>query len=437
MGGIKVTYQEALAWIHGRLKFGSRPGLDRINALLERLDNPQNKIKTIHIAGTNGKGSTVTYLRTLFQEQGLVVGTYTSPFIERFNERISINGQQIPDEDLVKLVEKFQGLTAELDQIEDLNGITEFEVVTAMMFDYFEEQQVDLAIIEVGLGGTLDCTNVITPLASAITTIGYDHMDILGDTLAEIARQKAGIIKKNRPVVIGKVPDEALAEIVAKALLEESPIYRLNQEYQVTYEKPLKTWGEQFTFENSDRVLHQLKIPLIGQHQTENASVALELFLIVAPIFGIKATDKEIQSALNLAVWPGRMEKISDEPLIILDGAHNEPAIEVLVDNIKKEFKNREIYTLFSALSTKDIRKMLGLLKEIPRQHLHLTIFDSPKSETLDNYLEIAPDVPRFTSWQSALAEITQEMSSEDVLLITGSLYFISEVRNELLGGVQ
>ena len=206
--------EEAIAWIHSRKKFGSRPGLERIQALLDKVDNPEKKVPVIHIAGTNGKGSTVAYLRSILIEAGVTVGSFTSPYIEEFNERIAIDAQPIPDNQLIVYVEKYQPIVAELDRDPAISGITEFEILTAIMLDYFATEQVDVAIVEVGLGGLLDSTNVVKPILTAITTIGYDHMDVLGDTLNEIAGQKAGIIKKNVPVVTGKITKGPLIEIV-------------------------------------------------------------------------------------------------------------------------------------------------------------------------------------------------------------------------------
>lgn len=203
----------SIDWIHSRLKFGIKPGLSRIVYLLEQLGNPQNKFKTVHVAGTNGKGSTVTFLSNILQQYGLQVGTFTSPYIEIFNERIAINGRYISDEDLNRIVGVIKPIVLKMDEDVDLVNITEFEILTAIGYYYFADQAVDIALIEVGLGGLYDSTNVITPLVSAITTIGMDHQDILGDTLAKIASEKAGIIKSGVPVVV------AIAKVCLKKLI--------------------------------------------------------------------------------------------------------------------------------------------------------------------------------------------------------------------------
>lgn len=434
-----LTIEEAIEWIHSRLAFGSRPGLDRIEALLALVENPEKKVPTIHVAGTNGKGSTVSYLRALIQETGLTVGTFTSPYIESFNERIAIDGKAIPDDDLVILVEQIQPLIAQLDQQEAVSGITEFEILTAMGLMYFVEKKVDVAVIEVGLGGLLDSTNVVEPMLTAITTIGMDHTDILGDTLEEIAAQKAGIIKTGIPVVTGNIQSQALAVIEAQAQDKQAQTYRFNQEYEVAYHNPDPQWGEIFDFYNEAGKLTELKTSLLGQHQIENAGVAIQTFYLFCKLKSVPFKEKEVRDGLKKTFWPARMERMSSEPLIILDGAHNEHAMKRLVENMKREFNNYHINILFSALETKDISKMLEQLLEIPNSEITLTSFEYPKALDLaKNYQNV--DESRITVaslWQFGLADLLERTSSEDLILVTGSLYFVSEVRQLLqtIGG--
>ncbi|MDT2612617.1 bifunctional folylpolyglutamate synthase/dihydrofolate synthase [Enterococcus dongliensis] len=433
MRRIDLTIEEAIAWIHSRKKFGSRPGLARIQALLTKLDNPEKKVPAIHIAGTNGKGSTVAYLRSILLEAGVTVGSFTSPYIEEFNERIAIDGKSITDVELIHYVKKFQPIVAELDQDPAINGITEFEILTAMMLDYFAAEKVDVAIIEVGLGGLLDSTNVVQPILTAITTIGYDHMDILGDTLNEIAYQKAGIIKRNIPVVTGNITKGPLIEIIEKAAAETAKIYRYGEEYQVDYLRPDPTWGELFNFTDRRGKLSSLKVPLLGRHQVENAGVAIELFHLYCEQIGLPFEEKTIQKGLAKAQWPARMEKISNEPLIVMDGAHNGHAIERLVENIKREFSGYNIKILFSALETKDVDQMLTLLSTIPRVKIYLTTFEYPKALELSRFDKLDSRFEVVSLWQFGLGELLENMQADDLLLITGSLYFVSEVRQLLL----
>ncbi|CAM3267599.1 bifunctional folylpolyglutamate synthase/dihydrofolate synthase [Vagococcus fessus] len=431
-----MTYQEALDWIHGRLAFGNRPGLQRVEALLEKLDNPQNKIKTVHIAGTNGKGSTVTDLRCLLEEENLKVGTYTSPFITYFNERIAINNRPIPNDELVRWVLKLQPLVAELDATEEVSGITEFEIVTALMFGYFAEQKVDIAIVEVGLGGLLDCTNVIMPLASAITTIGMDHMDILGNTIEEIAFQKAGIIKVEVPVVLGDLPEEAVSVITGEANSKTSSVYKYGESFKSSEQQSVEWVGEMFAYQSDELNLSEVMVSLIGKHQVDNASVAIKLYELLAQPLGYKCSEGTIKSALSKAHWSGRMEVIRKEPLIILDGAHNEPAVTRLVESLASMAHDRKIHVMFASLSTKDCQPMIELFQTLPNVELTVTTFDYPKARAIKDYpASVLSEVKSERNWQEGLLKLTKACHSEDMVVVTGSLYFISQVRAFILGG--
>ncbi|WP_429948869.1 bifunctional folylpolyglutamate synthase/dihydrofolate synthase [Enterococcus sp. AZ101] len=431
---MSLTIEEAIDWIHSRLLFGSRPGLDRVEELLKRVDNPEIKVPTIHIAGTNGKGSTVTYLRCMLEELGLKVGTFTSPYIEQFNERIAINGRGISDDQIILYVEKYQALIKEMDQHPESAGITEFETLTVMALDYFLDEQVDIAIIEVGLGGLLDSTNVVKPMLTAITTIGKDHTEILGETIEAIAFQKAGIIKEKIPVVTGNIEETAFVVISEVATEKNSTIYRYEQDYKANYLHPDKNWGEIFDFYGEVGKLPKVKVPLLGRHQVENAAVAIQLFYLYCQMRQINFTDRDVYHGLAQAQWPARMEKISNEPLIILDGAHNDHAMRRLAENLKKEFPNREIHILFSALSSKNIDQMIAILRKVPNVHLYLTTFDYPRAVELTKMAHYEDEKTEIVSlWQFGLGEILEKMSSEDLMLVTGSLYFVSQVRELLL----
>lgn len=426
------TGEEAVEWIHSRKKFGSRPGLTRVNHLLELLGNPEKQVKGIHVAGTNGKGSTVMYLRCLLAETGLTVGTFTSPYIESFYERIAVNGKPIPAEDFVQLVNQFMPLIEAMDQEERYQGITEFEILTAMAFVYFKDT-VDLAIFEAGIGGLLDSTNVIQPLFTTITTIGLDHVDILGDTEEKIAQQKAGIIKSQVPMVTGNISKESLREIEAVAKTNQAPLYRYGEEYQATYLYHEERNGEVFDFENSQLTLHKLTTPLLGKHQIENAAVALQLFCLYCAKIQRPVEEAEIRKALMKVRWPARMEKISDHPTIIIDGAHNPHAVERLAVNIEEEFTQGEVYLLFSAITTKNIEGMLRRIQEVPNLHLAVTTFDYPNAVKMADYQKasLGDTLTFYPDWRQGIKEITHKMTAKDTLFVTGSLYFVSQVREE------
>lgn len=427
------TYEEALNWIHGRKIFGMKPGLKRMEWMLEKLGSPQEKIKAIHVAGTNGKGSTVTFLRNMLEANGKIVGTFTSPYIETFNERISVNGSPISDEEIIRLANIVYPLACELEETE-LDGPTEFEVITTMMFIYFGEGHADVVVIEVGLGGLLDSTNVVTPIVSVITTIGLDHMQILGESLVEIASQKAGIIKPNVPVVAGKIPEKALKIIQTIAEKNCSPIKIFKKDYWSSKCQTLPTWGEQFTFEDEYIYLNQIQIKMLGQHQIENAMVALEALQTYCHQTGLKLNHEATRRGLKKAFWPGRMEKISDSPMIVLDGAHNEPAIRRLIETINADFRQQEIHLIFAVLQDKAVSNMISLLDDLPNVRIILTTFDNPraiKTKELQSYVKSGITIKEH--WQEALADVIQEIDEKDIIFITGSLYFISEVRELLL----
>lgn len=425
------TIEEAIQFIESRQKFGSKPGLQRINALLDELEHPERELSIVHIAGTNGKGSTVSFLSSMLQETGLTVGTFTSPYIEILNERIAINGLPIPDEALLAAVQKIQPIVDSADPNSALFEITEFELLTAAAFYYFKEEKIDIAVVEVGLGGLYDSTNVVSPLLTAITTIGMDHEQVLGDTIEKIAAQKAGIIKKGIPVVTGNITENALAVIDDTAQKQQAKIYHFNESYQIDYKGPHSKWGEQFDFYNENGKISKLLTSLFGKHQTENAAVAIQLFYLVCQLKKIPFDEKNVRNGLLNTSWPARMEIISQDPLIILDGAHNEQAMKRLTENMNQEFKNRHIYVIFSALERKNVESMLKQLLEIPNADIYLTNFDYSGVLRLEkNYQEMNEKRINVVSlWQFGLANILEKIASDDIILVTGSLYFVAEVR--------
>lgn len=338
-----VTIDEALDWIHSRLKFNIRPGLSRVSALLDLLDHPEQHLSMIHVAGTNGKGSTVAFVRSIFMKAGLKkVASYTSPFIETFGERMAINTQPMPDDKIIEYVNLLQPLVAQLDADEKLTGITEFEIITAMGFKYFYDEKVDLAVIEVGLGGLMDSTNVIQPEVCAITTIGLDHVDILGKTYEAIAAQKAGIIKEGIPVVSGNIGPEALAVIQKTAQEHHSQLFEFKKAYKIEVLK-----DECFNFTNDHLNLIRIEKSLLGFHQIENAAMAIEIADLYAQRVGIPLTEVAIREGLASAYWPARMEQIAESPLTLLDGAHNVHAMKRMLENLKKEQSGKKNYDPF------------------------------------------------------------------------------------------
>ncbi|WP_407350635.1 folylpolyglutamate synthase/dihydrofolate synthase family protein [Lactococcus garvieae] len=428
-----MTIETALEWIHSRLKFNIRPGLTRIEALLKLLGNPEKELSMLHIAGTNGKGSTVAFTRGILEQLGLTVATFTSPFIETFGERMAINGHPIPDEKLIKYVEQLKPLVEEMDKDERLAGITEFEIITALAFRYFADEHVDVALIEVGLGGLLDSTNVIQPVATAITTIGMDHMDILGDTLEKIAAQKAGIIKPYTPLVTGKIADEALAVIAETAQTNQAKHYQYSIDYQVEILE-----NERFNYKDDEIHLLNLEKSLLGLHQIDNAALAVKLTMVYAHKIGLSLSEEAIRVGLRRTFWPARMEEVSQAPLTLLDGAHNVHAMQRLLENLKNEFSGRKITILFSALVTKDITEMIKMMQTVDNSKLILTTFDYPKALKLEDFAYLEKEnVTLAEDWKSTYAALKENLHEDDVLLMTGSLYFMSQIRAYILASEQ
>ncbi|MBS4460162.1 bifunctional folylpolyglutamate synthase/dihydrofolate synthase [Lactococcus petauri] len=424
-----MTIETALEWIHSRLKFNIRPGLTRIEALLKLLGNPEKELSMLHVAGTNGKGSTVAFTRAILEQLDLTVATFTSPFIETFGERMAINGHPIPDDKLIMYVEQLKPFVEEMDKDENLAGITEFEIITALAFRYFADEHVDVALIEVGLGGLLDSTNVIQPVATAITTIGMDHMDILGDTLEKIAAQKAGIIKPNTPLVTGKIADEALAVIVQTAQKNQAQHYQYGIDYQVEILE-----NERFNYKDDEIHLLNLEKALLGLHQIDNAALAVKLTMVYAQKVGLSLSEEAIRKGLKRTFWPARMEEISRAPLTLLDGAHNVHAMQRLLENLKNEFSGHKITILFSALVTKDIPEMIKMLQTVDNSELILTTFDYPKALKLEDFTYLEKEnVALAEDWKSTYSALKANLQKDDVLLMTGSLYFMSQIRAYIL----
>ncbi|MGU7961963.1 bifunctional folylpolyglutamate synthase/dihydrofolate synthase [Streptococcus suis] len=384
--------------------------MEKIEYALELLGNPQFAVPVIHVAGTNGKGSTIAFLRQLFQAHGLRVGSFVSPHMVSVHDRICIDSQPISDHDFQCYLQKVYDLEQEV--AARYEPFRYFEVMVLIMFLYFQDQQPDLALVEVGIGGLLDTTNVVAPALSLITSIGMDHQDLLGSTLREIAEQKAGIIKENVPVVLGPLCPETTAICRHIAQDKQASVHQFGQEF--TYKA-----GQ---FSNADIDLSELVLGLAGHHQEENAAVALQTFLLYMASSQQAISPQLIQQALAQTSWPGRLELVAQEPTIYLDGAHNVPAIERLIEFIQEQ--EEPVTILFSALRRKDFQEMLELLEEkLPHTPLVLTSFayDGALSEENRQGREYVEDYRAFIEdWQSG---------GQGILIVTGSLYFISEVR--------
>lgn len=416
--------------IHEFNRFGMVLGLDRMEELLRRLGNPQDDLKVIHVAGTNGKGSVSKYLEEGLSACGYKMGLYTSPYIETFNERIRYDGADISDEDLEYYGQKVVS-AAEAMVADGLDSPTEFEVVTAIAFLYFADRQADITILEVGLGGIGDSTNVVkSPLASVITSISYDHMAQLGSSLAEIAVNKAGIIKTGCPV-IANVPQRDAAKIIArKAYAMGSRLYDISGiRAAVSDETP---FSQKVSMELYEKSYSDVEISMVGRHQAENLKTALATLEILRKSGAVKLDREALYEGLKRARQPGRFEVISEDPLVIIDGAHNEAGAQALQETMAQHFAGKKILLVAGILADKEIDSIVKFLTKIT-DHIIVTEPDNPRklaAEKLAEHVaefgaaaEAVPDV------EAAVHRAKELADGYDVILFAGSLYLIGDVR--------
>lgn len=397
------TRQDVFDWLSGQLRFGIKPGLERMSWMIEQLGLEERP--SIHVAGTNGKGSTVAFLRAMAMENGLSVGTFTSPYIIQFEERIMLNGEPIPEDALVAVANRVKGCADEAPET-----LTEFELLTMMAWCYFDDTRPDLIIWEVGLGGRLDSTNVLThPLATIVTSIGHDHQGILGDTLEEIALEKYGIMKHGVPM-FHSVEKKSLIELLHQ---KGDDVGSSIHDVRLLVKKIVDGADTVVTYENMPSVV----LGLTGHHQAYNGACA------VAVARHLGWSDEAIRRGLERAQHPGRYEVVSKCPRIILDGAHNQEGIEALVVQARHE---QDVTVLTAILADKDRDAMIHTLQEVG--DMYETTFDFPRARTRDH---LERDGARFVEWKRWLND-WMEAPTSGTLIVTGSLYFISEVRRFL-----
>ncbi len=409
-------------------------GLERMVELLALRGNPHLKLKVIHVGGTNGKGSTIAFLKNMLEKMGLRVGVFSSPYLIHYTDQISINGESIPEARLEALMADYQSLL-EGEAAANLQGTTEFEIITAIAYDYFASEQVDVAIMEVGMGGLLDSTNVCQPILTGITTIGLDHVALLGDTLEAIAEQKAGIIKQGIPLVTGHIAPEALAVIDCIAEGKDAPRLAYGANYHVSHQENVVT-GEVFDYTSSLRQ-GRFQTGLLGLHQIENAGMAIALLDTFCKEDGRELVSNDLLGqALEETSWPGRLEIVSRDPLMILDGAHNPHAIKALLVTLQERFADHHKEILFTCIKTKALEDMLDLLGAMPDTELTLTHFADSRA-TDESVLKEAAKSRNlsYQDWHDFLDQNLTDKKEEKqtVRIVTGSLYFLSQVRAYLM----
>ncbi|MCX8111473.1 MAG: bifunctional folylpolyglutamate synthase/dihydrofolate synthase [Syntrophorhabdaceae bacterium] len=414
-------YSESMEYLSGLERSGILFGLDNIKWILESIDNPQNKLKCVHVAGTNGKGSVSTMLSFIMKESGYRVGKYTSPHLVRFNERIVIDEKEIDDSDIVEIIDFIR---EKIERRGTKRKFSYFDFTTAMAFEYFYRKKVDIAIIEVGLGGRLDSTNVILPLVSIITNVELDHTDYLGNSLEEVAREKSGIIKERIPVVTG-VDKRSISVIEEVAGQRSSPLLILGRDF--FYKKQ----DEQvMTYGGHKKTLEDLYINLMGDHQLNNASIALCVIELLAEN-GYNIPDRAIYNGLANVKWPGRLEVVRREPTIILDGAHNLHAIGVLSQFIEARYVNTRKILIFGVLADKDYKGMLKRLIPI----VDTVIFTKPDTQRALSPYKMANLVDNCIVTEDVKSALNKAMTlagKDELILITGSLYTVGEAKKLL-----
>ena len=404
---------EVEKWLHSRIGLNFRSGLGRMQRAVDLLGNPEQTYPIIHVTGTNGKGSTIAFMRELFVAHGKTVGTFTSPHIVSIHDRICINGEPISDEDFIRLADQVKAMEQRL--LETHDQLSFFELLTLIALLYFKEQKVDLVLLEVGIGGLLDTTNVVTGEIAIITSIGLDHQETLGDSLVAIAEQKAGIFKPGKSAVIANLAQEAQFVCQRTATDLGVSLYQADQDFSF----------RNGNFSSSLADFNHLILGLEGAYQEENAALALQAFLLFMAQRDEKVDQEAVRAALQATKWAGRLEAITEH--IYLDGAHNLPALERLVEFIQEKIQQGyQPQILFGALKRKDYSGMLTYLTEhLPDVVLYVTSFDyqgSLEEQDFGDYTSIA-------SYRDFIDNFEASAQEKDLLFVTGSLYFISEVR--------
>lgn len=421
----EMNYEEAIEYIHGTLKFGSKLGLHNIGELLKLMGDPQKKLKFVHVAGTNGKGSTCAFISSILMEAGYRTGIYTSPFIQRFSERIKIGEAEISTDELAEITAYVKTKVDKMLEMGE-NHPTEFEIVTAIAFEYFCRNKCDIVVLEVGLGGRFDSTNVIdTPELAVITTISYDHTDRLGKTLPEIAFEKAGIIKHGGDVVIYGQCKEV------EAVFEEACASRGAYPHKVDFTDLVSgTYdinGQTFSLDGYEN----LQISLLGSHQQHNAAVAVRAVEILRSK-GYNIPEDAIRSGLKKTKWPGRLEVVSKAPVVLVDGAHNIEGASVLRKALDEYFPGKAVIFIMGVLRDKDYASMIS--KVLPGcKRLYTVTPDSPRALTANELAQAAykycKNIVICDTIEQAVKKCIEAASNDDVICSFGSLYYVGEVR--------
>ncbi len=420
-----MNYKETLEYIHSVCWKGSRPGLERTEKLLSMMGNPQDKLKYIHVAGTNGKGSVCSMLSTVLRKAGYKTGLYTSPFVRYFNERMMIDGQMISNEELSEVTEYVKQFA---DKMEDVP--TEFELITAIAFEYFSRNNCDIVVLETGMGGRLDSTNIIkTTVLSVITGIALDHTAYLGDTLGKIATEKAGIIKQNIPVVYGGKSVEAY-EAISKVANERNSILHTATDAEF---KNIEFSLRGCTLDTPQ--FKKLFVSLVGDYQPSNIATALKCLLVLTSV-GFKISEEDIRNGMAEVYWPARFEIINEDPLMIYDGAHNPEGLRACVDSIKRFFGDKKVNIISGVMADKDVNSMLPVIAEVADE-VFTVIPDNPRSMDSKVYAEYFNNygikANAFETIEEGVKAALDSSAKKGCALVSlGTLYMYGDIRDSL-----
>lgn len=426
-----MQYKETLTYLFGLQKFGIKFGLSNITHLLHLLGNPHERLKAVHIAGTNGKGSTAATLASIMQKAGYKTGLYTSPHLVTFTERIRINGREIEESKVVELTDRIRFKIQDSEFKNELSKITFFEFTTAMAILYFMEEGVDIAVMETGMGGRLDATNVINPLVSLITNISIEHKEFLGDTIEAVAYEKAGIIKAGVPLVTGVAQPQAFQVIENVCSEKGAPLYRMGMDF--SFQRKGKVI---FSYNGIDEGFDDLTLNLTGSHQFSNASLAIASVELLRRN-GFTISNEAIYEGLADVAWPGRLETISERPRIIIDGAHNPAGAEALTKAIADDLEFDRLFLILGIMADKDIEGIMAPLAPLAYE----VILSRPEYERASPATALLPTAKKYNSNSTAFETLKDAIdyarsraAGDDIIIISGSLFTVGEARALLTG---
>lgn len=409
-----TNVDQVIKRIYSLPKLHPKNDLSYIRRILKQLNNPQDSVKTIHVTGTNGKGSTSYYLSNLLQKAGQKTGLFVSPYIYEFNERIQLNGKNISNNDLIKTANEIEAAIEILKKDDPDFSLVTFEYEVALAFQFFAQENCDYAVIEVGIGGEHDKTNVIIPEVSVITTIGLDHEKIIGPTLKDIAKEKSGIIKPNRPVVLGNIPQDVLDILLNKAQNKNSKSFLLERDFQI------KMMPDVIEYQDSKNIYNFALQPCVEAYDIGMAVQVIQLLQL-------DLDRKKIEEAINETRIPGRYDVIQTRPEIIMDGAHNLQAMENLLDLVRKK-KKGQIYVLLGMMKDKDLGPITRLFKN---EKVTLTRIDYPRAARLEDFPKEAQEKFKYEeNFEEAYTSLKNKLQVDDMLLVTGSFYLVGAVLN-------